>query len=123
MRSLNRNKSTFYYAHKLGEKPIVDEMGNYTSETETEYTEPQMKRMNVSVVSGQDVVQAFGNMTEYSRVISTTEMDWEVAEGDIVWIERNPESDKPNYVVQRVAKSLNSMLVALKETKTGELKA
>lgn len=123
MRSLNRNKSTFYYAHKLGEKPIVDKMGNYTSETETEYTEPHMKRMNVSVVSGQDVVQAFGNMTEYSRVISTTEMDWEVAEGDIVWIESNPESDKPNYVVQRVAKSLNSMLVALKETKTGELKA
>lgn len=114
LRSLNRNKQYFYHAHKLNPTHIKDEQGNYTPELAPSYSEPILKHMNVSTPTGEEIVQAFGNMTDYSRVICTTEIDWVVKEGDILWLDHKV-TESNDYIVKKVAKSLNSFLVAIKE--------
>ena len=40
MRTLLRNKSTFYYASYIGETEIIDEYGNATGEYAVSYSDP-----------------------------------------------------------------------------------
>lgn len=114
MRDCHRNKRTLYYAKKVAENPIIDEWGNDTLESENVYSVPKKREMNVSSATGKEVVAVFGNMTEYSRAISTTDVAWDIEVGDVVWF-NHPTEEPFNYVVVQIADSKNSLLVALKE--------
>lgn len=114
MRSLFRNQRTLHYASVLGTEPIFDEYGNDTLEVRTVYGSPTLLSANVSANAGQEVVEAFGSQTEYSRVVSLTGASCPLSKGDKVWfgIETTEEN---NYTVARVADSKNGYLVALRE--------
>jgi len=114
MRSLNRNKRLLYYARRTGEIKNFDEYGNETGELTPVYGAATPLYCNVSASSGEDVVQAFGNFTGYSRTVYVANNDCPMDEESIVWF--GTALSKPhNYIVVRKADSKNGILYALQE--------
>lgn len=114
MRSLNRNKRKIYYALYERDKPILDEYGNESGESEAIYGDAVELMANVSAASGEDMTQAFGNFTNYSRVLCVSDTSCPLDEQSIVWF--GVEPNKPhNYIVTRKADSKNGILYALQE--------
>jgi hypothetical protein len=117
MRNLQRNMRSLYYAHKTGTERAYDEYGNETLEEKILYSPPLLLRCNISANAGQEAVEVFGSMSEYSRTISFSGDSCPLSEGDRIWfgIDPNTDSNNFNYVVARVADSKNFFLVALRE--------
>ena len=114
MRSLHRNHRELYYATVVSEEPIKDEYGNDTLETLRTYGDPVPLRVNVSANVGQDAVNVFGSITEYSRTVTYTGTSCPLKEGCRVWF--GIDIEKPhNYIVVKVADSKNEYLIALRE--------
>lgn len=114
MRTLNRNKRLIYYALRTGEVDTLDEYGNETGEPMPVYADAVELRCNVSAAAGVDVVQAFGNFTNYTRTMCVSDPKCPIDENTIVWFGRKP--DEPhNYIVTRKADSKNGILYALTE--------
>lgn len=114
MRSLQRNCRDLYYAIPQSEEYILDEYGNETLEKRTVYSVPVLLKANVSANVGQDNVNVFGAITEYSRTISYTGESCPLTEGCRVWF--GVDTDKShNYTVIKVADSKNGFLIALRE--------
>lgn len=114
MRGLNRNKREIYYALYEGETLNIDEYGNETGESTPNYGEPIALRCNVSSAMGEDVVQAFGNFTNYSRVLCVAARNCPIDEDSIIWFGISPE-EPHNYIVTRKADSINGILYAIRE--------
>lgn len=119
MRSLQRDWRKLYCAVKVGEEPIIDEYGNDTLEKRVLYGEPKLLNVSVSSNAGQDVVNAFGNLTGYSRTVSYMGESCPFEEGSRVWFGVEPP-EKHNYVVIKVADSKNCYLIALREVSSRE---
>lgn len=116
MRSLNRNKRLIHYAPYTGETAVLDSDGYETGELVPTYDDIVELRCNISVASGEDVVQAFGSFTNYSRVICVADPACPIAEQTVVWF--GVSTDEPyNYIVTRKADSKNGVLYALQEVK------
>ena len=116
MRSLNRNKRQVYYAPYIKDEPILDEYGNETGESKPTYGKPIELRCNVSGATGEDVVQAFGSFTNYTRVICVSDNNCPITEQSILWF--GVDTTKPhNYIVTRKADSKNGILYAIREVK------
>lgn len=116
MRCLNRNKRDIYYALYTGDEPILDEAGNETGERTPTYGEITPARFNISAATGEEAVQAFGSLTNYSRVLCVSDNDSPIAEQTAVWFGVSP-SEPHNYVVVAKADSKNGILYALLEVK------
>ena len=114
MRSLNRNKRSLYYALRVDERPNMDEYGNETGESTPIYGDVTELRCNVSSASGEDVVQAFGSFTNYTRSVCVSDVNCPIAEDSIVWFGVSP-TEPNNYIVTKKADSKNGILYALKE--------
>lgn len=114
MRNLKINQRLVHYAKYIESKPILDEYGNTTLEVENVYGEPITIMVNYSSNTGQLATETFGNLTDYSRVISLVGNKCPFSEGDVMWIEV-ATTEKPNYMVKRIADSLNSYLIAIEE--------
>ena len=114
MRSLSRNKRKLYYALYMGEETVLDEDGYETGESIPAYGAITELNANVSAAVGEDEVQAFGNFTNYSRVVCVADNRCPLAEHAIVWFGISPTLPH-NYIVTRKADSKNGILYALKE--------
>ncbi len=120
MRCLSRNKQTIYYALYIGETETRDADGYLTGERPAEYSEPVAVRMNVSAARGSAELDQFGAGTDYTHTLVSCDMDCPINENSILWIGRTPENGTPhNFVVSRVAKSLNSVTYAVREVSVG----
>ena len=110
MRTLARNRQTFYFAHYAGTEKLTNSDGRYTGEKKVVYTDPVQARGNISADKGNASVTQFGTDIQYDAVIvmSDTQMD----ENSVLWI--GISSDKPyNYKVTRISRSLNSVSIAV----------
>ena len=116
MRSLERNKRLLYYALYEKDEPILDEYGNETGESRPAYGEITEMRCNISASSGEDIVEAFGSFTNYTRAICVADNNCPLAEQSVVWF-GIPTTEPYNYIVTRKADSKNGILYALKEVK------
>ena len=62
-------------------------------------------------------MEQFGQFVSYDKVIVTDDMDCPIAEDTVLFVDKNPEykDEKPlyDYIVKRVAKSLNSISIAI----------
>lgn len=104
-----------WYANLESSTPVVTEDGNETGESDDKFTDPPVElSVNVSAATGQAVAEAFGAFTDYSRAISTCDMDCPLKVGSRVWFGVEPPAEH-NYVVVRRADSLNCLLYALRE--------
>lgn len=112
MRSLAKNKQRVFYSLFLAEKNILDEYGYETGETEQIYTSPTELFINQGPATGEAVTHAFGDLKNYSKVLCTTDT-LPLKEGSRLWID-NLDVTKPfDYVVKKVARSLNGTLYAI----------
>lgn len=116
MRCLTRNKVLFYYALYAGRKPVyeTDEYGNQiqTSEYAVEYGAPVACRGNISPASGVTATEVFGGSEGYDSIIMLDDPHTPIDEYSVLWIEVKP-SESYNYVVKKVARSLNSVAIAV----------
>lgn len=113
MRCLSRNKQRVYYALSLGKVPMRDADGNLTGEYELQYDFPCHVMANVSAARGAAEAEQFGITEQYSKTLTMDECPFE--EDSILWVGKTPRQGTHNYVVTRIAKSLNSVTVAIKE--------
>ena len=128
MRCLARNKKTFFYSLYEGKKHIEDEYGNLTGEYEVIHSNPKEFAANISAAKGETQSRQFGENVSYDKVIV---MDGEappIDEFSILWVDTMPQLEVDgslsvnandevitphDYIVKKVAKSLNSVSVAI----------
>ena len=135
MRCLNRNKRTFYYCLFASKVPLVDEYGNESGEQITTYSSHVPMAANISPAAGQSNTEQFGNLENYDKVIVTDDMNCPIDEHSVLFVDKQPEyatvtTHTPtaittvdetvsvpvyDYTVYRVAKSLNSISIAIKK--------
>ena len=121
MKALFRNKQVFWYANIQSQTPLTDEYGNETGEVEITYSEPVQFSANISAARGTADLDAFGINANYSKTICTDCLTVPIDKSTILWIDSVPDENgeagtiKHDYVVVAVAKSLNSLTIAVKE--------
>lgn len=120
MRTLSRNKTVFYYALYEGKEPLADEYGNATGEYGVRYSKPEKFKANISAANGKAETEQFGTNVDYDKVIVGDGIFPNIDEYSVLWIDTAPvfnaegETDTPHdYIVKKVAKSLNSVSVAV----------
>lgn len=127
MRILQRSLQKFYYRLYNGEPtPITttDEWGNVveTGEYVTGYAAPVECKANISPASGASITEQFGNLENYDKVIVLSDMTCPITETTVLYIDTPPVYDETtgdygpyDYVVRRVAKSINHIAIAVRK--------
>lgn len=130
MRLVKRNLRPIWYSLYTGRQPVVGTDGTETGETEITYSDPVMLMCNISPASGMIQSEIFGRIEDYDKIIITDQMDCPIDENSVLWIETCPipdpepasddeEEELPpyEYIVRRVAKSLNHISYAISKVK------
>lgn len=122
MRTLERNKTSFYYALYLGKEENIDADGNATGTYTILYSNPVECRGNISASSGSVQVEQFGNDLQYDKVVVLDDVNVPIDENSVLWVDKDVEHDKYgnpvfDYVVKKVARSLNSVSFAISKVK------
>lgn len=119
MRTLKRNQLPIWYCQYSGETELTDTDGNYTGEHGPSYLPPVKLMANVSPATGYSNNEMFGNLTDYDRVVVTDKIDVPIDENTVLFFGKTPDdpmsADGYNYIVRRVAKSLNSVAIAIQK--------
>ena len=118
MRILARNKRPLWYLLYEEKEPVKDEDGNETGEFQITYKTAVRLDANISAATGSAQVEQFGNFAGYDKVVVTDDMSCPIDENTVLFIDKEPEYDADgaplyDYVVKRVAKSLNSISYAV----------
>jgi len=145
MRCLKRNMKTFWYCLYESSEDIEDEYGNITGEKVAHYAPAVSMTANISAATGQAQTELFGNLDSYDKVIVTDNLNCPIDEHTVLFIDKEPEYDeeeteetvegdalygdqtvtkvirrpKYDYIVKRVAKSLNSISIAVRKVDVG----
>ena len=118
MKALERNKQKIYYANYTGRSVITDENGLETGEYEITYSEPVEVKANVSASRGEASLDLFGTDLNYTNTI-VTDKDLGIDENSILWVGKEAYQDSVitphNYIVASIAKSLNSVVYAIRK--------
>lgn len=117
MKTMERNKTAFWYMTYADRVPVTDEYGNEIGELAT-YNDPAMLRANISPATGTSQVEQFGSLAGYDKVIVTDDVNCPIDENSVLFIDKAVEftdDGKPlyDYTVKRVARSLNSVSYAV----------
>lgn len=128
MKTMLRNKSTFWYALYESAEEIEDEYGNLTGETTPIYESPLSYSANISAAQGETSTRQFGESIGYDKVIVMDNDAPDIDEYTVLWVDSTPELDDDgalavdddgntvtpyDYIVKKVAKSLNSVSIAI----------
>lgn len=128
MRCMQRNKIVFYYALFSERVPIVDEYGNATGEYDVRHGNPVKSSANISAAKGETQTRQFGENVSYDKVIAMDNDSPPIDEYSILWIDTMPELNADgslavdsegkvetphDYIVKKVARSLNSVSYAV----------
>lgn len=134
MRCLERNKSHFYYADYAESEPIIDEYGNLTGEKKIIRSSPQPLSGNISAAKGETETRQFGESEAYDKVIVLDKCAPPIDEYSVLWVDRMPLLNEDgtlaadeqgdiitphDYTVKRVARSLNSVSIAIGKVNVG----
>lgn len=115
MRTLKRNQRKIYYALYVGSEPITDEYGNETGQYRITYGEPIPLMINVSAAKGESAVRQFGEVENYDRTLVTDDVVCPIDESTLLWIDQTDTTQPHDYVVVKVAPSLNVMQYAVRK--------
>ena len=128
MKCMSQNKSRFFYACYISKEPILDDYGNWIGEYDIQYDRPKSFFANISGATGKTVTQLFGENKNYDKVMIMDNDAPPIDEYSILWIDCVPELDSEgklalnehnemitphDYVVKKVAKSLNNVSIAV----------
>jgi len=115
MRTLEINKQPMWYALCTGKSEIIDDNGLNTGCFEITYGKPVYYPVNMSESRNITQFDAFGVTSGYDRTFVTTDMSCPIKEDSIIWFGADPNTQPHNYVVHRIANSLNSITIAIRE--------
>ena len=128
MKMLERNKSTFFYALYKDKVPRKDEYGNLTGEYDIVRDDPQEFSANISAAKGEISTMLFGESESYDKTIVLGVDAPPIDEYTVLWVDSAPQVDETgalvidddgnavtpyDYIVKKVAKSLNSVSIAI----------
>ena len=118
MRTLVRNKRPFHYCLYTGKEWVTDSNGYQTGEYRVTYDTPTEMKANISAATGYSQVEQFGNFISYDKVIVTDDLNCPIDEDTVLFVDIPPTFDSDgnplyDYRVRRVAKSLNSISIAI----------
>ena len=128
MRTMERNKSKFFYALYKEKVPKTDEYGNVTGEYEIIRDNPVECSANISAAKGETSTRQFGESESYDKVIVMDKDAPQIDEYTVLWVDKTPQVDEDgslvtneegeiltphDYIVKKVAKSLNSVSIAI----------
>lgn len=122
MRTMTRNRRTFYEARLIGVEMAQDSDGNYT-EDKTSYTNPEKHTGVITPANGLAETQLFGANEIYDKVITLNLGENYLKVGSVLWVDTMPDIDKEtgetdtpyDYIVVKVAESLNFVNVAIRK--------
>lgn len=114
MQALGINKQRVDYALYVGSSEITKD-GYKTGEKEKVYASAATMWANVSPQRGNADFEPFGVALDYDRTMVTADMDCPIDEHTVLWIGASAASGPHNYIVRKVAKSINSITYAIKE--------
>ena len=124
MRCMARNKSKFYYASYIGETEIIDEYGNSTGEYKIQNSILNECNANISAAQGETLNRQFGESESYDKVIVLDDINTPINEYSILWVDTLPLLNEDgttatphDYIVKKVAKSLNGVSIAIRKVK------
>jgi len=117
MRTLLRNRQTFWYARYTGKAPIVDADGNETGEYTTTHSDPVKAMGNIDPAVGVRFAAAWGSGASYDHRIIPEDANLPIQENDYVWI-GVPTTGPHNYIVTTIGRSLNFLLLNVKKVNT-----
>ena len=120
MKTLKRNCRKFFYALYTSKEEVYDSDGYRTGEHGKNYGEPVAMVANISPARGTADLQIFGENLNYTRTICTDDVNCPITEESILWIDKEPcdHLGNPyphNYVVTQIAKSINSIVYAIRK--------
>lgn len=128
MKCLERNKVRFFYSLYQGKEAITDDDGNVTGEYELKYGNPVEWYANISAAKGETQTRQFGENESYDKVIVMDNTAPPIDEYSVLWIDSAPQLDEDgslvtnvqgeivtphDYIVKKVAKSLNVVSLAI----------
>lgn len=128
MRCLERNKMRFFYSLYLGKEAITDDYGNVTGEYDIQRGKPTEFYANISAAKGETQTRQFGENESYDKVIVLDSDAPPIDEYSVLWVDRIPQLDDNgdpavnekgevitphDYIVKKVAKSLNVVSLAI----------
>jgi len=117
MKCLLRNKSVFYYAPLIRKTEILDEYGNVLG-MKNVYGSPVEMQGNVSPATGTSYTEQFGASLQYDKVIVLDDVNAPIDESSVLCVDSAPSYNVEgdlifDYIVKRVARSLNSVSIAI----------
>ena len=120
MKIMERNKREFSYLLYDHSEAVVDSSGYDTGAQRVIYKSPVKIKANISPAGGSSQVEQFGNLSGYDRVVVTDDVACPIDENSVLFVDKPVEFDDSgnplyDYVVYRVAKSLNSISYAIKK--------
>ena len=125
MRTLDYNKKTFYYCLFSGKTKILDANGNFTGDYTSGYAEAVKAKGNISAASGSADMEQFGTDIAYDKVVVLQGTNWDIDEHTVLFVGIEPSYEdeqhtqpKYNYIVTKVAESLNHTTLAIKRVET-----
>lgn len=118
MRNLERNKREFTYCLYTGKTALTDTDGYETGEYKITYSEPITARGHISMATGQSNTEQFGNLDNYDKVLAIEDVNTPIDTDTVFFIDKPYEADEDgnpiyDYIVRRVAVSLNQVSIAL----------
>ncbi len=128
MRCMARNKLKFWYALYTKKTPITDDYDNFGGEYDVEHGNPIMGYANISAAKGETQTRQFGETESYDKVLVVDNAAPAFDEYSILWVDRMPElvedgslavdeegnvKTPHDYIVKKVARSLNSVSYAI----------
>ncbi len=114
MNTLEINEQKLYYALCEGRQMTTDASGYYSSESEVTYSDPVAFWANVSAARGEASTEQFGQDVSYDKIIVSCDVNLPITDTSIIWIE-NPPTAENDYIVKKVAKSLNVISIAVRK--------
>lgn len=124
------NKQGFWYALFDSKAQDVDEYGQAVGTPYNVYHSPLKYSGNISPAKGEISVEAFGNDDSYDKTVILDKDCPEIDEYSVLWIDKTPVLDEDgtlaadddgniitpyDYIVKKVAKSINSVQLAIKK--------
>lgn len=128
MRCMQRNKVKVFYALYEGKEALTDDYGNVTGEYAVKHGNPIEFAANVSAAKGETQTRQFGENESYDKVIVLDSDAPPIDEYAVLWVDRTPQLDENgnlvvnekgeiitphDYIVKKVAKSLNVVSLAI----------
>ena len=123
MKLMRRNLKQIWYCLYEREEILKNSLGHETGEKQIIYSEPVKIYCNVSPATGYAQTYMFGTLETYDKIVIVDDMNCPIDENSILFIDKAPTKSPDDqyfifdYIVRRVAKSLNHISYAVRKVK------